>query len=328
MLLRTLPIWIIILCTISCSKEKKDGLLWKISGNGLEKPSYLFGTVHGDQYYTGDLFLKNVPDLYKSLEKTEQFIGEKDHYSQMSPENYQLPSDSSYEDLLNREDLALLDSVLQKEYNKTSKEFPFRPEVLSRWFRDSRMREVQKKLLFEELNTKKRPEKVVKEEIDAFTYKSMDDCLQETAHNIGHKTVGLDDLIEFDLYKIMGNKPLKEKVANLISSIRKDSTDDWVMKSLNDTLALGLKEAYYNQDINGVERYSLLLREQFCKNNADGERIDNELCYIRNHKWMEHIPGLIKDAPSFIAVGCRHLPEENGLINLLRKKGYTVEPVN
>src|SRR5262245_25357980 len=36
-------------CTQNNSKSveaAKSSLLWKISGNGLEKPSYLFGTIH------------------------------------------------------------------------------------------------------------------------------------------------------------------------------------------------------------------------------------------------------------------------------------------
>lgn len=28
------------------AQELENSLLWKISGNGLEKPSYLFGTIH------------------------------------------------------------------------------------------------------------------------------------------------------------------------------------------------------------------------------------------------------------------------------------------
>ncbi|HML70186.1 MAG TPA: TraB/GumN family protein [Macellibacteroides fermentans] len=51
------------------------------------------------------------------------------------------------------------------------------------------------------------------------------------------------------------------------------------------------------------------------------------LVYDRNLKWMDHIPQLISEKPSFIAVGVRHLPCKDGLIDLLRRKGYTVESV-
>lgn len=51
------------------------------------------------------------------------------------------------------------------------------------------------------------------------------------------------------------------------------------------------------------------------------------MLYDRNLKWMDHIPQLISEKPSFIAVGVRHLPGKDGLIDLLRRKGYTVESV-
>src|SRR2546423_10887672 len=31
---------------IASSQQKKEGFLWRITGNGLERPSYLFGTIH------------------------------------------------------------------------------------------------------------------------------------------------------------------------------------------------------------------------------------------------------------------------------------------
>ena len=42
---------VLLFCTISVSAQKKTtakypSLLWEITGNGLAKPSYLFGTMH------------------------------------------------------------------------------------------------------------------------------------------------------------------------------------------------------------------------------------------------------------------------------------------
>jgi len=47
----------------------------------------------------------------------------------------------------------------------------------------------------------------------------------------------------------------------------------------------------------------------------------------RNKKWVPVIESAMKDQNTFIAVGAGHLGGELGLINLLRKKGYIVEPV-
>jgi uncharacterized protein YbaP (TraB family) len=61
---------------ISYSQQGKltNTLLWRISGNGLTKPSYLFGTMHLTDkriFHFGD-------SLYKALEQTEAFAAELD----------------------------------------------------------------------------------------------------------------------------------------------------------------------------------------------------------------------------------------------------------
>lgn len=47
----------------------------------------------------------------------------------------------------------------------------------------------------------------------------------------------------------------------------------------------------------------------------------------RNKKWAKQLPAIMKEAPTFIAVGALHLPGENGILNLLKQQGYTVDPV-
>lgn len=48
----------------------------------------------------------------------------------------------------------------------------------------------------------------------------------------------------------------------------------------------------------------------------------------RNEKWIPEIIEQAKIKPTFFAVGAAHLGNTNGVINLLRKKGYIVTPVN
>src|ERR1051325_9566185 len=63
---------------VSCFAQQENGqyhsLLWRISGNGLTKPSYLYGTMHLTDrrlFYFGD-------SLYKALEESEGFAAELD----------------------------------------------------------------------------------------------------------------------------------------------------------------------------------------------------------------------------------------------------------
>ncbi|RYE23768.1 MAG: TraB/GumN family protein [Sphingobacteriales bacterium] len=48
----------------------------------------------------------------------------------------------------------------------------------------------------------------------------------------------------------------------------------------------------------------------------------------RNEKWIEKMVDKMDQHSTFFAVGAGHLWGNNGIINLLRKQGYTVEPMN
>lgn len=65
----------------------------------------------------------------------------------------------------------------------------------------------------------------------------------------------------------------------------------------------------------------------FMQNNGMDDRFEIALLQRRNEKWVPIIEATAKEAPAFFAVGAGHLGGPHGLINLLRKKGYTLSPV-
>lgn len=48
----------------------------------------------------------------------------------------------------------------------------------------------------------------------------------------------------------------------------------------------------------------------------------------RNNNWAEKMPEMMKNESSFFAVGGAHLMGKNGVIQLLKSKGYTLKPVS
>jgi uncharacterized protein YbaP (TraB family) len=48
----------------------------------------------------------------------------------------------------------------------------------------------------------------------------------------------------------------------------------------------------------------------------------------RNESWVPGMKRLMQKESCFFAVGAGHLAGESGLITLLRKEGYRVEPVH
>ena len=57
------------------------------------------------------------------------------------------------------------------------------------------------------------------------------------------------------------------------------------------------------------------------------DNFDKVLVEKRNKTMYKGFHKLAKKQRVFCAVGAAHLPSDKGLLELLRKKGYTVEPV-
>ena len=51
------------------------------------------------------------------------------------------------------------------------------------------------------------------------------------------------------------------------------------------------------------------------------------MLYNRNRNWISVMAAAMKEGTQLFAVGAGHLPGKEGVINLLRKAGYKVEPV-
>lgn len=106
--------------------------------------------------------------------------------------------------------------------------------------------------------------------------------------------------------------PYKDQVEDMIEMINeKEKTQNL----FNEMLTL-----YKNEDFEGLYKMT-------------GEYVDNaeELGLMldsRNKEWIPRIGELAKDKTTFFGVGAGHLGGENGVINLLKKAGYTLTPIN
>ena len=55
-----------------------------------------------------------------------------------------------------------------------------------------------------------------------------------------------------------------------------------------------------------------------------GQLNEHILLIERNQNWVAQLNQPMQQQSLFIAVGALHLPEKNGLVNLLREQGFTV----
>jgi uncharacterized protein YbaP (TraB family) len=80
-------------------------------------------------------------------------------------------------------------------------------------------------------------------------------------------------------------------------------------------------KAYKEQDLSKLE-------EMIIKSDAGISSFTEILLYNRNRNWVKKLKGLLPGKTLLIAVGAGHLPGDQGVINLLKKEGYKVEPVD
>ncbi|HVM88140.1 MAG TPA: TraB/GumN family protein [Puia sp.] len=138
----------------------------------------------------------------------------------------------------------------------------------------------------------------------------MEFVIMKQAHEVNKKINGLET-VEFQA-SLFDSIPYKDQADDLIKYI--DSSEGY--RSITDTLVL----AYKNQDLNKIELLST-------KEDPGSSNYLDILLYRRNRNWVEQLKKLMPEKSLLIAVGAGHLPGEQGLLNLLKKAGYTVTPV-
>ena len=301
------------------------GLLWKISGNGLKEKSYLFGTWHGSSEVCVD-FLDSIPNFYKTFDSVSQYVGENLGNKELmegimedlkkSLGEQWMPQNTKYHDLLNKTDLQFLDSLLLKYLGTTSSDVNVRPNYLYYFLSLALMQKAYE-------GTENEKCKIM-----------MDRYLQSKAEEKQYLLGGLDSpeiLKRTTMDLFLGNyKPgemLGENAAYLVCQLRK-----MLSQEENADLKLSLKnmsDAYRNMDLKNLLHFKNKSIE-IVKGLQPMPDFDENYHFMvigRNKIWMEKIPAFINEKSTFIAVGALHLCGDEGLINLLRDKGYTVKPV-
>ena len=111
------------------------------------------------------------------------------------------------------------------------------------------------------------------------------------------------------------------------TSIERQKEQLFCMVDNSEYYALQMKElsaAYFAQDIQALWD----LTEEKLGNSCDSTpEEDMALIYGRNAAWVEQIPAMINESSTLFVVGAAHLPGEQGVLELLKAKGYTIEAV-
>jgi len=278
-----------IITTSQAQIDKSNyALLWEISGNGLEKSSYLFGTMH-----VRDKRAAEFPDsVLIALEKVDAYAMEI-HPDTMVAFVMELMTNTSKDNVLkDRLSAKAYERLNQAVIKKTGKPIDSLenqdPSFIEHLLMD-----------FDEPEYTKKNGQIV----DLYLYKQ--------AWLMGKPIHGLEELKDYDN---VADKFFQTFEKDGVSGME-PSSDDKKSNQQYETML----NIYQSGDIYAMEKW---LSAQ--PTDADFEEA---MLDTRNYKMVTTIEKLAKQQATFFAVGTAHLPSSKGMLKILEDKGYNVRKV-
>lgn len=279
----------IFLLGLTASTVSAQSLLWKVSGNGLHEPSYLFGTYH----VLKDSYLSGSPKVKAAYEGAKGVVVE-------------TTIDSSAMLVMGMRGIMLNNSLnrllSEADYKLVADEFRATTGY------DLMMFNQMKPVVTATMMSMAQLEKD-SDTLQTFTGLPIDLFFASDGRK-RHKTVTSLETMEEQMTYLFDHDPVEKQAEQLVAMVREKNGFQKASKAVT--------QLYMKQDLNGMWELSQKMSEQY------GDM--THLLDDRNRNWMKKLPTLMAARPTFVAVGALHLPGPNGLITLLRKEGYTVEP--
>lgn len=276
------------------------GLFWKVSGNGLDKPSYILGTHH----LVHNSFLDSIRELDFVMNEVQQVAGE----VILSPEAMReaqtkimqavmMPEGKSYSSILSGDNYNKLNQFLTEKMNVGLDQFSrLIPAMIG---------QMCIVFIYKELD----PDFVPQE------HKAMDDYIQQVARESGKTVLALEE-VEDQIRILYAGEPIEQQAEDLLCQI-----DNWnysieSLRALNGLYRQGEVKKMYDLAFNNPDYPCKPTPEQ-------RDRINKE----RNDRWVQKLPAMMKDKSTLIVVGALHLAEDEGLLFQLEQLGYSVTPI-
>jgi uncharacterized protein YbaP (TraB family) len=275
--------------------KKYPSLLWEITGKGLTKPSYLFGTMH----VSSKLAFHLADSFYLGIRNADVVALE------TNPESWQ-------------EDMSKYE-ISGKGYENYSN--PYQPGGF--------MPVPDDYLSINTLKFYKYDKK-----IERALYSNPSTINNLLYRSYGSETSDFEEDTYLDMYIYQCGKKWGKKVAGvekygesmkLMMEAYKDAAKDKNKKERSSDSEEGysynkLQEAYRSGNLDWLDSIN--------KYNSFSAAFDEKFLYRRNEIQASSIDSIIRSGKSlFVGVGAAHLPGNRGVIEWLRHQGYKLRPV-
>ena len=269
------------------ARAQDKALLYQVTGPGLTQPSYLYGTFH--LICPTDLHITEA--MKKAMDNTRQVYLELDMDDPAmmgSMQKAMLMADGkTVKDLLKPDDYTVLDNYLKQKLNMGLAQLGMLKPI----------------------------------GLMSMMYMTMLPC-QPASYDLTFAQMAMADkkevrgLESLDAELAALDKiPVEEQLKGLVDMAKHP---DEAKKEFTEMITL-----YKTHDL--TKLMNTMKTSQF--SGGDFTQFEDSLLGERNANWIPVIEKALKEMPTFFAFGAGHLGNEKGVINLLRKKGYTVTPV-
>ncbi|MBR6320858.1 MAG: TraB/GumN family protein [Prevotella sp.] len=297
-----------LLLALAFSVSAYTQVLYSISGNGLQQPSYVLGIIP----FVPETYVDSIPGLRGVMERVEQGYGEmgieepdveKESEADEEEEiDHSLPDGLTMEELLSAEDVALTDSLLNMDSG-----IDLSDEDQKEYLHTLDLRFIATLLLQNRLMPK--------------------------AEEIG---LGIEGYIQTQLpaYGGLETSAYQEKI--LFPPMTAEKQKDYFHKTLMNIDALekanrAIVTAYRSQDIKSIEAaydYNKLLEVGLkLSTQQEMNEMEDRTMTRRNQQWVQRMPRIMGQKSTLFTLGVGHLLGEKGVLQLLRKAGYSVDKV-
>ncbi|MDE6342274.1 MAG: TraB/GumN family protein, partial [Muribaculaceae bacterium] len=269
-------------------------VLYKIEGNGLKAPSYIFGTHHVAPLSVAEQFGAIEP-----FNSATQVVGEIDMTQDqmalamaMQP-HMVAPADSTLSKVISPEDMA----VISEEFKKWA---PMQGIELS-------MLDGMKPMVVSSMAVVG----MCAESMPGYDPQAQLDTWFQTTGKTAGKTIVPLETVELQAELLYDFTPIAVQAESLVELLKDPA------KAMEQTKTLS--EAYMAQDLKKM--YDLSLQDD------SHPEFMEAMLDKRNADWLTKLPAIFENGPAFVAVGALHLAGDKGVLEGLRKAGYTVTPV-
>lgn len=274
-------------------KLESKTLLWKVYGKNVKDTSFLYGTIHIIDKKNFRLTNK----VKRCFQKSEALVTEisldiPDSSKRAMANQVMYPNRKSIKDYLSAEEYSYFHSYLVDTLKINGLKVKIY-EMMQPFFLESIL---------------------VAEQIGK--YESYEQRFVKMAKK--KEKLALET-IEEQMKVLVGSGSIELQVKQLVEDAKKG-------KLKADNSFKKMVDSYVNEDLQAL--YDYIIEEMQDPSSLEFGLTKERLLDQRNQKWIPLLSNWMSSKQLFIAVGAGHLAGEEGVIHLLRKQGFQVEPVN